>query len=136
MNAAKILGRRLFARAAVGIPTALKFSGQQLGSALGSNVAQNRCGSPIPTDAAYSLRGKIWEALRAQSRPEQERLSVRHERRLMMGGLDPDLAVLNSMSLARRVQIQIDREIEIREKSKGLRAWLIKSMGGKPEDFE
>jgi hypothetical protein len=144
MTTAKTLGRRLFARAAVGVPTALKFSEQQLGSGQlsGSNLSRNGCGMAVTApftkgeSAKAELRHKIWEALRVKARPEEEIMSVRRERRYLMGGLDPDLSVLNSMSLVRRAQIQIDREIEIREKAKGFRAWLVRSMGGNPEEFE
>lgn len=54
----------------------------------------------------------------------------------MMGGLDPDLSVLNSMSLQHRINRQLDRDEETTRRHSGLRATIIRALGGKPEDFE
>ncbi len=137
MNTAKSLGRRLFARAAVGVPTALKLGaggahpppspgyGYPLGVGQGAQIT-----------AADTARASIWQRLRLQMRPEEERRDVRYTRRHMMGGLDPDLSVLNSVALQHRIIRQIEREKAELERHRGLRAIIITALGGKPEDFE
>ena len=137
---AKTLGRRLFARgAAVGVPMALKtgFHGPPPSPSDGYPLGMNAGQALSPAMAAkQSLMQKIWDALRNGMRTHQEHENLRYVRRGMMGGLDPDLAVLNSMSLQRRVQIQIDREKSAREADRSIRHRIIKGLGGNPEDFE
>lgn len=130
----KTLGRRLFAKATMGAPLALS-APQNVPSISGGMPLG---GPPVQfgAGAQLSMVDKIWRAIRVATRPEREKESTRYVRRQMMGGLDPDLAVLNSMSHARRVAIQIDREKAALERQSGLRAKIIIAMGGKPEDFE
>lgn len=140
MSAAKAMGRRLFARAAVGIPTALKMA---------HAPGLNRCA--VPTPPAMGVSGmslsaseagrqtfmqKVWSAVRSGTQSHQEYESIRNVRRSMMGGLDPDLSVLNSMSLARRVQIQLEREIRARDQERSIRHRIITGLGGNPKEFE
>lgn len=133
---AKAMGRRLFSRAAIGVPTALKFGGQHAPPPRG--VAA--CGLPampsVQDVAKAELRNNIWKAIRIKGREESDQQDTVYAKRMMMGGLDPDLSVLNSMSLARRVQIQVDRNAQAQDRQRGFRAWIIRSMGGNPEDFE
>lgn len=58
------------------------------------------------------------------------------DRRYMMGGFDPDLAVLNSMSLQRRVQIQMDRDKAAKDREKTLTAMICRRFGVDPEEFQ
>lgn len=132
----KALGRRLFSRAAVGVPTALKFSsgGGMIPSAPhigGIGIAQT--GMNAARDSAIS---NAYRAIRVEHKAEREREDMRSMRRHMMGGLDPDLAVLNSMSLGRRVQIQMDREKAVRERGNTLSAIILRRFGLDPEEFQ
>lgn len=141
MSAAKSIGRRLFSRAAIGVPTALKFGGS--GALLpsqppapnmayaGSNGAQT--GVQVAKQAALN---KAWAAIRIEHKSEREMEDLRDRRRYMMGGLDPDLAVLNSMSLGRRVQIQIEREKAVRDRANTLSARIMRRFGIDPEEFQ
>lgn len=133
----KTIGRRLFARATVGVPLALnlKHTGAAPPPMGGGYPVSGLSGMPAdPVKMAFTE--KVWKAVRIGTRPDQEHESLRYTRRAMMGGLDPDLAVLNSMSLARRVQVQIEREVSAREKDRSLRHRIIKGLGGNPEEFE
>lgn len=136
----KSIGRRLFARAAVGVPMALKGGAVNATSPMGVHPPPTPAfGMGMQTAgemAKQSFISKIWDSIRVGTRDQQEYGQLRWARRQMMGGLDPDLAVLNSMSLQRRVQIQIDREKEMQERERSIRHRIIRSMGGKPEDFE
>ncbi len=135
-DVAKTIGRRLFARATMGMPLVLK-GGLGPGNPTPApppflgNMAQ---AGAAPTGKAL-LADKIYTAIWQKTKGEQEKRSLAYNRRQMMGGLDPDLAVLNSMSHARRVQIQIDRDQAMEERAKGLRASIIRAMGGNPEEF-
>lgn len=137
----KNIGRRLFAKATVGAPTAVKMAsiGPTPPRGLAACGAVTAAAGLGPTEIAKAtLRSKVWDALRSnvEAKRESERASVADLRRAMMGGLDPDLSVLNSMSLSRRVSIQIDRELAYRESQKTLRAKIVRMLGGDPEDFE
>jgi hypothetical protein len=134
----KTIGRRLFARAAVGVPTALKFSsnpGLPPPPAMALNAA-SAIGMTAAQSAKQSLVEKIYQACWKGTQDHQQTESVRSVRRSMMGGLDPDLAVLNSMSLSRRVALQIDREIQARERERSIRHRIITSLGGNPDEFQ
>lgn len=132
----KTVGRRLFARAAVGVPTALKFaSGGHPPPAPGYGYPPT-LGQGATITAADSARASIWQKLRLQMRPEEERREVRYSRRHMMGGLDPDLSVLNSVALQHRIIRQIEREKAELERHRGLRSIIITALGGRPEDYE
>jgi hypothetical protein len=135
----KSVGRRLFARAAVGVPTALTMGGG-IGlpqattpppPSMGMNV-----GRAIGDSSRDSLMSKVWDAFNKESKDERNAQDMRYIRRQMMGGLDPDLAVLNSMSLGRRVQLQIEREKAFQDRQRSLRSQIIRRLGGNPEDFE
>lgn len=141
MSATKTIGRRLFARAAVGVPTALKFgAGSVLPSAppyapsLGIMTAG--AGMSAAHTAKQTAIDKAWKAIRVEHKTEREHEDMRSLRRNMMGGLDPDLAVLNSMSLQRRVQIQMDREKAVRERGNTLSARIMRRFGLDPEEFQ
>jgi uncharacterized protein YqgV (UPF0045/DUF77 family) len=138
----KTIGRRLFARATVGVPLALKGT---------INVPNTASMYPPPTSgmgsvggvaataaetAKYALRERVYQRLRIDMRPDEEAANVRYTRRNALGGLDPDLSVLNSMSVVRRIQIQIDRDKEANEKARSVRSRIIRMLGGNPEDFE
>lgn len=86
--------------------------------------------------AKQTFMSKVFKALRSGVRSHEERRNTRYGLRIMMGGLDPDLAVLNSMSLARRARIQMDRDRSAMDAENSLRNKIIRSMGGNPEDFE
>jgi hypothetical protein len=77
-----------------------------------------------------------YKAIRVEHKTEREHEDMRSMRRHMMGGLDPDLAVLNSMSLQRRVQIQMDRERAVRERGQTLSARIMRRFGLDPEEFQ
>lgn len=141
MSVAKTIGRRLFARAAVGVPTALAVGGgghghlpsmisapPPIGVAGGMNAAKS--------STSFAMMEKVWGLFNKESKADREMYDRRSQRRAMMGGLDADLAVLNSMSLQRRVQIQMDREKAFHDHATGLRAKIIRRLGGNPEDFE
>ena len=136
---AKTLGRRLFARAAIGVPTALKFVG---GGPLPSaplyppNIGMAPTGMAAAQVAKQAALDKAWRAIRIEHKAEREHEDMRSMRRHMMGGLDPDLAVLNSMSLQRRVQIQMDREKAVRERGNTLSARIMRRFGLDPEEFQ
>jgi hypothetical protein len=136
----KNVGRRLFARATMGVPLALNSYRNGVASApppppsfvaggIGMGALESAKNAP-------SFMDKVYRALRVETQVDQNVESFRNIRRHAMGGLDPDLAVLNSMSTARRVQIQIDREKAHRDKMQGIRARIIKSLGGDPEEYE
>lgn len=140
MSTVKTIGRRLFARAAVGVPTALKFS---------SGGPFPAAPPPYPPSMGLSAGGmtaaqtakqlavdKAWRAIRVEHKTEREHEDMRSMRRHMMGGLDPDLAVLNSMSLQRRVQIQMDREKAVRDRGNTLSARIMRRFGLDPEEFQ
>lgn len=132
------LGRRLFARAAVGAPVALKIGAT--GRTPVAGVVDGYGGYPQPTPPGMSGGGNsvanaIWTALSKQRRTEVELQTATEARRLLMGGLDPDLAVLNSMALQHRVIRQVDRAVAERDRSKSLRARIITMLGGKPEEY-
>lgn len=137
---AKTVGRRLFGRAAIGVPLALKgtigvgnsapmYPPPSGTAAMGHAIG----GADMAKDA---LREKIWHRVRVDMKPEEEFNGVRWMRRQALGGLDPDLSVLSSMSVVRRIQIQIDRDKEFNERSRSFRAQIIRMMGGDPKDFE
>ncbi len=137
-QAVKSIGRRLFARATMGVPLVLTSGGASLANQMpqGAPPIMGLAGATgMATTAKQALAEKIYQALWKRTKPDEEARSVAYVRRQMMGGLDPDLAVLNSMSHARRVQIQLDREQEAMQRHKGLRASIIRAMGGDPEDF-
>lgn len=139
MSAAKLIGRRLFARGAViGAPVALKMG--NLPPAVpptgGSLIGQSGMGGTAAEIAKQTFMSKVWDTVRRGLTTEREHANLRYVRRQMMGGLDPDLAVLNSMHLARRVQIQIDREKQHEQRERSIRHRLIRGMGGNPEEFE
>lgn len=139
MNAAKSIGRRLFSRAVVGAPIALKGT-VSLPNGASMHPPQRPDVGGIAgagVDAAkYAFRDKVFQRMRVDLRPEEELNSVRWTRRNALGGLDPDLSVLNSMSVVRRIQIQIDRDKAEGERQRSLRNTIIRMMGGKPEDFD
>lgn len=137
MSAGKSLGRRLFARAVVGVPTALKFGAGPPHPPPSPGYGYPFAGATAgQVTAAEALREKVWKGLRLKMRPEEERRDARYVRRHMMGGLDPDLSVLNSVSLQHRIIRQIEREKAEQERHRGLRGTIIKALGGNPEDFE
>lgn len=125
------ISRRLFSRGAVVAPLAL--GGPQHVPTL---EAPYIGGPPIPHSTSYNLSQKIWKAIRYGTKMTLERENARYTTRQMMGGLDPDLAVLNSMSLTRRVAIQLDREKAALERQNSLRNRIIRGLGGNPEEFE
>jgi len=130
----KMLARRLFARAAIGVPTALKLgAGHPPPPSSGYGPPINVGGMD---DAAMAVREKVWGGLRLQMKPEEERNQLKWTTRNMMGGLDPDLSVLNSMALQHRVKRQVERDVATLKRHQGLRATIIRALGGKPEDFE
>lgn len=137
---AKAVGRRLFARATIGVPLALKGTISVPNMAAGGppGIPSSLGGQTLTAVEAgkMALREKVWQRIRVDMRPEEEMNGVRWSRRQAMGGLDPDLSVLNSMSVVRRIQIQIDRDKETNEKSRSFRGRIIRMMGGNPEDFE
>lgn len=141
MTAAKIIGRRLFARAAVGVPTALKMGAigfppsPPMGGSIGLSAGQV-AGMTAAQVAKQTVVDKAWKAIRVEHKGEREREDMRSMRRHMMGGLDPDLAVLNSMSLQRRVQIQMDREKAVRDRGNTLSARIMRRFGLDPEEYQ
>lgn len=137
----KPLGRRLFARAAVGVPTALKLSqGMPLPppSVIGMPLmgGQTAANASLAEIAKGEAINKAYRAICVEHKTEREHEDMRSMRRHMMGGLDPDLAVLNSMSLQRRVQIQMDREKAARERGNTLSARIMRRFGLDPEEFQ
>ncbi len=132
---AKAVGRRLFGKAAMGVPLALKGTIQVANSA-----SMYPPPSPMATDALdmaqASLREKVFRRIRIDMQPQEEMNGIRWQRRQALGGLDPDLAVLNSMSVTRRIQIQIDRDREENARARSFRSRIIRMMGGNPEDYE
>lgn len=86
--------------------------------------------------AQASLREKVFRRIRIDMQPQEEMNGIRWQRRQALGGLDPDLAVLNSMSVTRRIQIQIDRDREENARARSFRSRIIRMMGGNPEDYE
>lgn len=132
----KTIGRRLFSRAAIGVPTALKFGGDRPLTNSG-RIGVPVGGSPFASDNAKQIAvEKAWRAIRVEHKAERELEDMRSMRRHMMGGLDPDLAVLNSMSLQRRVQIQMDREKAVRDRANTLSARIMRRFGLDPEEFQ
>lgn len=143
MSAVKTIGRRLFARAAVGVPTALKFSAGGLPPtsppppyAIGKNIGLSGSGMTAAQVAKQTAMDNAWRAIRVEHKTEREHEDMRSMRRHMMGGLDPDLAVLNSMSLQRRVQIQMDREKAVRDRGNTLSARILRRFGLDPEEYQ
>lgn len=131
MSTAKTIGRRLFSRAAVGVPTALKFGGSSPGA---PPLVQGFMAGSNPAQGAAVAHA--YKAIRLEHKDERQFEEMRAMRRHMMGGLDPDLAVLNSMSLQRRVQIQMDREKAARERLNTLSARIMRRFGLDPEEFQ
>lgn len=141
MSTVKAIGRRLFARAAVGVPTALKLS-QGMPHPPPSSIGGMPLMGASPARSAgdslakYAATDKALRAFRVEHKAEREHEDMRSMRRHMMGGLDPDLAVLNSMSLQRRVQIQMDREKAVRDRANTLSARILRRFGLDPEEFQ
>lgn len=133
---AKSLGRRLFAKATMGVPTVLKFAAGTAPPVTARYGDPTRAVDVGGITADDVLRANIWQSLRLKMRPEEERRDARYARRRMMGGLDPDLAVMNSMALQHRIVRQIERETAEKERHRSLRGIIISALGGKPEDFE
>ena len=135
----KAVGRRLFSKAVMGVPTVLKGGGG--GAPIGLNIG-GRGPPPQPAgllvgDSTKEIaRSKIWNAIWKAGRERSAAQSWRETRRHMMGGLDPDLSFLNSMSVARRVQIQIDRQVAHAESQRTWQAKIVSALGGNPEEFE
>lgn len=134
-DAVKTVGRRLFAKATMGVPLALKNGAVHIAGG-GAGVPSTPPPPGMMDAAKMGFVEKVWKAVRTGTKTEQEHGELRWVRRNMMGGLDPDLSVLNSMSLQHRVSIQIDREKEIQVRQRSLRHRIITGLGGKPEDFE
>lgn len=128
----KLLGRRLFSKATMGVPFALPTVASP---AMLREVDGFMGGSVLPSDTP-TLANTIWRAIGSGMASTQQVANQRYTQRQLMGGLDPDLAVLNSMSVVRRVQLQVDREQVLLDREKSLRHKIIKSLGGNPEDFE
>jgi hypothetical protein len=141
MMTVKTIGRRLFSRAAIGVPTALKLGAHPglppstigAGAGVAGVVGGNAYNPGDPKAAAMT---QAWRAIRVEQKAEREFEDMRSMRRHMMGGLDPDLAVLNSMSLQRRVQIQMDREKAVRDRANTLSARILRRFGLDPEEFQ
>lgn len=136
MSTIKAVGRRLFAKAAVGAPMALKGGAVGLAGPQTPTMGMSAASASAADIAKQTFFSKVYDHIRKGTRTEQEHGQLRWARRQMMGGLDPDLAVLNSMSLQRRVQIQIDRENQAQAEERSLRHRIIRGLGGNPEDFE
>lgn len=134
----KTVGRRLFAKAAVGVPTALKFSSHAPAPPISSGMPLmgQAAGATAAQVAKQTAVDKAWRAIRVEHKAEREHEDLRYQRRHMMGGLDPDLAVLNSMALQRRVQIQIEREKAVRDRGNTLSARIMRRFGLDPEEFQ
>jgi hypothetical protein len=136
----KNIGRRLFSRGAVGVPVALGLPSVATvipqpppsPNFYNSTLTGAEAGSSI----SRSLIGRAWDIFSKESHADRQQQEIRWQRRNMMGGLDPDLAVLNSMSMGRRIQIQMDREAAYRAQEQSLRLSIFLRLGGKREDFE
>lgn len=137
-DAVKSIGRRLFARATMGAPLALKgvVSMPNQASAYPPPMPAGMGVANAVDAEKFAFREKVFQRMRVDFRPEEEMNNARWTRRNALGGLDPDLSVLNSMSVGRRIQIQIDRDKAEIERQRSLRSRLIRMMGGNPEDFE
>lgn len=131
------LTRRLFARATMGVPLALKGTIHASGGPMGLAGPVFGGGAMSANDTAKQVfQQKVWHKIRLDTRPDEDENGIRWMRRQAMGGLDPDLSVLNSMSVVRRIQLQIDRDKANNARSRSLRHRIIRAMGGNPEDFE
>lgn len=90
------------------------------------------------TAASRALNRKIWKAIRKSERDGDRDFHLQHREyaKQLLGGLDPDLYVLNSIPFARRVMMQMERD---KLKIKETQSWknkLVRALGGNPEDFE
>jgi hypothetical protein len=138
----RTIGRRLFSKAVVGAPTALAIRSGPPGPSIGDSSGGLAFGG-VPTIAGEAsgglgaaLRDRIYKALWASQREEGPARDRRNVRRYLMGGLDPDLSVLNSVALQHRIGRQIEREEREQERAKSIRARIVRALGGKLEDFE
>ena len=132
----KSIGRRLFAKAAVGAPAMLKRG--EYRPVQEARLAPGFPGElgPRMSSEKIALRNRIWGAIQKANRTVDRAAVMRDMRRNMLGGIDADLAVMNSMSLVRRVDIQIERNRARDFERENLRASIIRMMGGDPEDFQ
>lgn len=136
MSAVKTIGRRLFSRATMGAPLVLKGVGGFTAPPIGAGVPISGGASTSPESLVPSFVERTWKAIRSGTKSESEHRDFAWAKRSMMGGLDPDLAVMNSMSHQHRVLRQLDRNKDQFDRERSIRATIIKAMGGNPEDFE
>lgn len=129
----RMLGRRLFARATMGVPLALKTVDGTTPEGAFSPRGLRPFSSGVEPETKFDL---IWSAIHKATRVSRQQDQRSRRRAYLMGGLDPDISVLNSVATQHRIQMQIDRDQVRQERDNSITARIVRAMGGNPEDFE
>lgn len=119
------LTRRLFARSAVVAPLAAEAAITQRAATTHVAPVGAHSGAPI------SIGGtdKQWSAARALMRPAQKSLAKYQNRTAVMGGLDPDIMALRSISPSYKARMLAERRERMEAENESLWAWARRKVG-------
>jgi hypothetical protein len=128
---AKKMGRRLFSRGSLMAPVALATQND------GGFIGRPESGSPLigGIGGSDAVRMKVWETLRKERRKDEFRENRRHVQRYLCGGIDPDIACLQSLPYSTQVRMQADRQEADERKRRGLIARIAIMFGADPDEF-
>lgn len=135
---AKKMGRRLFSRGSLMAPVVLVTQtdgSSPMPPSRGVGLRQALGGESTLNDPKEVIRGKVRTALHNERRRTETSEHRKYAQRYLCGGLDPDIACLQSLPYSTQVRMQLDRQEMEAQTRKGLVARIAQFFGADPDEF-
>ena len=113
----------------------MALSTNQYGSVVTARGEVGAIPAPIGNDVDWNLHDKIWKAVRSTRKKDKRADNRVNLTRHLMGGLDPDIACLQSLPYTTQVRMQVDRCMQEEVARDSLVARVAKMFGANPDDF-
>lgn len=81
----------------------------------------------------WGIRSKVWQQVRKLQKKDKHKDRRINLTRALMGGLDPDIACLQSLPYTTQVRMQVERCIQEDKKEEGVLSHVARLFGVDPE---